>query len=119
MKRVRELLLVAACFIAGALGSVFAQQPLVMGLVAGPVGVGYPILVTQPGLVTNPSETSGLDETTGFYFPAAGQLGFAVSGASAASVSSSGWTFPLKAGTAATYACFTSGGLLISSAAAC
>ena len=65
---------------AGLLGAVFglslaatlAIAQVVTGLVAGPVGVGYPILVTVGGSAASPAQTSLVDQSTGDYFPASG-----------------------------------------------
>jgi len=117
-KYVGKISLIAACFLAGALGSLFAQ-PANLGFLNGPPGVGFPIVSTVAGAVGTPAVVAGQDLTTGIYYPATGQWSLSISGVQAVSVTSSGWVFPAKSGTASTYACFTSGGLLISSASAC
>jgi hypothetical protein len=81
----------AFAFLAGLLfAAPLAIGQTVLGLVAGPVGVGYPILITVAGTAANPSQTSNLDLTTGEFYPAAGIMSITAGGAEVGRANSNG-----------------------------
>lgn len=86
--------LAAAVFTLGLIfSSGLAISQVVFGLVAGPVGVGYPQLRVVNGTASNPSVLFASDNNSGIFQPAAGLISTAAGGVEAERV---GATFNAK-----------------------